>query len=104
LWTVIAIATGGGTVWEQGGRALTGAALTMSALWILRTEIRNQGESRLPDLFRSMDYTAFFTLLFSGQVALAVLWGTGLRFSSLLLGSIVISVAFQVFVYPIRSA
>ena len=93
-------------MWEQGGRALTGAALTMSALWILRTEIRNQGESRLPDLFRSMDYTAFFTLLFSGQVALAVLWGKGLRFSSaaLLLGSIVISVAFQVFVYPIRSA
>lgn len=106
LWTVIVIANGADISWVQGGRVLTVAALMLSALWILRTEIRSQGESWLPDLFRSMDYTTFFTLLFSGQVALAVHWGAGLHFSSavLLLVSIAISVTFQVFAYSIRAA
>lgn len=106
LWTAAALASGAGFAWNQAGRALTGAALMLAALCTLRTEIRNQGESWLPDLFRSLDYTAIFTLLFSGQVALAIRWSGGFGFlpAALLLGSIAVSVAFQVFVYPIRSA
>ena len=104
--TAAVVAAGADGWWEAAGRALTSAGLILSALWTLRTEIRNQGESWLPDLFRSLDYTACVTLLFSGQVALAVHWGAGLRLptAALLLGSIVVSVAFQVFAYPIRAA
>ncbi|TDF95932.1 hypothetical protein [Paenibacillus piri] len=87
------------------GYAATGVGLLAFAVSVMVTEIRKQGETWLPDVFRSLDYSIFFTLLFSGQVALVIHWGAGFNFmmAALLLLSIAVSIAFQVFVYPIRA-
>ncbi|KIL42467.1 hypothetical protein SD70_00745 [Gordoniibacillus kamchatkensis] len=84
---------------------LYGLSLIPSAIRLMIGEIRKQGESWLPDFFRSLDYSLFFTLLFSGQVAVAIIWGGELNFRTLLLlmASVAISIAFQVYSYPIRS-
>ncbi|MEW9699454.1 hypothetical protein [Paenibacillus sp. SI8] len=88
--------------WSQVG---SGIGLLLFAVHVMVTEIKAQGESWLPDFFRSLDYSVFFTFLFSGQVALAIGWAAGFNFTSLILLqiSIAISIAFQVFVYPIRA-
>ncbi|MFD0675794.1 MULTISPECIES: hypothetical protein [unclassified Paenibacillus] len=91
--------------WKLWGYAGNGVGLLLFAFCIMITEIKGQGESWLPDFFRSFDYSVFFTLLFSGQVALIIKWGTGFNYTmvALLMISIAISIAFQVFVYPIRA-
>ncbi|MFC5401348.1 hypothetical protein [Cohnella soli] len=91
--------------WEKGKLIVNSAGLILFGAYTMIKEIRKQGESWLPDLFRSLDYSIFFTLIFSGQVALVIWLGKGLDFTSLLLLmiSIAVSISFQVFVYPIRA-
>ncbi|SFK78387.1 hypothetical protein SAMN03159341_101556 [Paenibacillus sp. 1_12] len=91
--------------WKLWGYVGNGVGLLLFASCVMITEIKNQGESWLPDFFRSLDYSVFFTLLFSGQVALVIMWGANFNFTmvALLLISIAVSIAFQVFVYPIRA-
>ncbi|WP_251035475.1 hypothetical protein [Paenibacillus sp. ISL-20] len=84
-----------------------GTGMLVFSAYTMIKEIREQGESWLPDLFRSLDYSVFFTLIFSGQVALVIWLGTGTGFDFitllLLMISMMVSIAFQVFVYPIRA-
>ncbi|MFD0621140.1 hypothetical protein ACFQZR_27335 [Paenibacillus sp. GCM10027629] len=93
--------------WNQGMLVANGAGMLLFGGYILIKEIREQGETWLPDLFRSFDYSIFFTLIFSGQVALVIWLGTETGFNattlSLLMVSMMISIAFQVLVYPIRA-
>ncbi|WP_246314523.1 hypothetical protein [Paenibacillus foliorum] len=91
--------------WKLWGYVGNGIGLLLFASCVMVTEIKNQGESWLPDFFRSFDYSVFFTLLFSGQVALVIQWGIGFNFKmvTLLLISIAVSISFQVFAYPIRT-
>lgn len=94
-------------VWNKGTLMANGAGMMLFGAYTMIKEIREQGESWLPDLFRSLDYSVFFTLIFSGQVALVILLGTGTGFDFatllLLMVSMMVSIAFQVFVYPIRA-
>ncbi|WP_246120528.1 hypothetical protein [Cohnella terricola] len=96
-----------GDAWNKGTLMANGAGMLLFGAYTMIKEIRDQGESWLPDLFRSLDYSVFFTLIFSGQVALVILLGTGTGFDfttlSTLMVSIMVSIAFQVFVYPIRA-
>ncbi|MBW7462398.1 hypothetical protein K0U00_50935, partial [Paenibacillus sepulcri] len=68
-------------------------------------EIKRQGEAWLPDFFRSLDYSAFYALLFSGMVVLAIVWGTGsdITLLGLLSGVIALSVGLQVFSHQLRT-
>lgn len=91
-------------LWMWGLHGI-GLVLAVLAIRLLKNESRKEGVKWLPDLMRSFDYSFIFTLIFSGQVAL-VIW-LGAEFSwqmlLLLLISIVLSIAFQVFVYPIHA-
>lgn len=96
-----------GGVWDKGVLMANGAGMLLFGAYTMIKEIREQGESWLPDLFRSLDYSVFFTLIFSGQVVLVILLGTETGFDfttlSLLMVSMMVCIAFQVFVYPIRA-
>lgn len=76
------------------GVAMIGTGLSMAVLDAL-----NEGETLLPDLFRSFDFSLGTALLFGGQVALVMLLGTGPSFSLLvlLLGITATSIAMQIF-------
>ncbi|MGG3506479.1 hypothetical protein ABES58_13460 [Paenibacillus lautus] len=93
--------------WNKGVTMAQGTGMLVFSAYTMIKEIREQGESWLPDLFRSLDYSVFFTLIFSGQVALVIWLGTGTGFDFitllLLMISMMVSIAFQVFVYPIRA-
>jgi len=93
--------------WDERMLSLHGAGMLLYGGYTLIREVKEQGETWLPDLFRSLDYSIFFTLIFSGQVALVVMLGTETGFNattlSLLMISMMVSIAFQVFVYPIRA-
>ncbi|MBB6671226.1 hypothetical protein [Cohnella nanjingensis] len=104
----------GAAAWAIGaadGFALPGPWVAGAVGWLLLAggllvrEIRRLGEAWLPDLTRSFDYTVLFTLLFSGQVALAIGLGPGFdaRTKPVLLASIAVSIAFQIFWSPIRA-
>ncbi|WP_028553052.1 hypothetical protein [Paenibacillus sp. UNC451MF] len=82
-----------------------GATLALFGIHRLIKEVEAQGEAWLPDFLRSFDYSVIFTALFSGQVAVVILLGTGWSIVTvmLLLLSIVVSIAFQVYVYPVRA-
>jgi hypothetical protein len=92
-------------VWMAWGLFATSLGMVVFAVHLLIEKVREQGESWMPDFLRSLDYSAFFTLIFAGQVALVIHWGTGFTFPMLilLLISIMVSIAFQVFIYPIRA-
>ncbi|WP_282937912.1 hypothetical protein [Paenibacillus sp. RC67] len=81
------------------------ATLALFGIHRLIKEVESQGETWLPDFLRSFDYSIIFTALFSGQVAIVILLGAGWNAVtvSLLLVSIVISITFQVYVYPVRA-
>lgn len=59
----------------------------------------DQGESLLPDVLRSFDFSFGTAFLFAGQVVLVILLGTGLTFAllALLLTTIATSIALQIF-------
>lgn len=94
-------------VWNKWTLVANSAGMLLFGAYTIVKEIREQGESWLPDLFRSLDYSVFFTLIFSGQVALVSILGTGTGFDFAtllsLMVSIMVSIAFQVYVYPIRA-
>ncbi|MCC3376077.1 hypothetical protein [Cohnella sp. REN36] len=92
--------------WTQPGPWLLAAAGWLPlAVGLLVREVRALGEAWLPDLVRSFDYTVLFTILFAGQVALAIGLGSGFtgRTALALLASIAVSVAFQIFWSPVRA-
>lgn len=66
----------------------------------------DEGESLLPDFFRSFDYSFFAALLFGGLVGLTMIFGPGLSFSmlALLLATISAAIATQTFGDPIQAA
>src|SRR5262249_53219045 len=65
----------------------------------------NEGETLLPDLFRSFDFSFGTALLFGGQVALVMLLGTTLTFPllALLISIIATSIAMQTFSKPVAT-
>lgn len=93
------------SAWSMLLRLAGGVLLALLAGWVAVKEIKAQGESWLPDFFRSLDYTVFFTLLFSGQVALVIFWQAGLQFTTLilLLASLAVSIAVQVCLSSLRA-
>ena len=64
-----------------------------------------RGESLLPDLFRSFDFSFGAALLFAGQVVLVILLGTGLTFPllALLFTVLATSIAMQMFSNPLAA-
>ncbi|WP_232276116.1 hypothetical protein [Paenibacillus sp. 481] len=84
---------------------LLGLTLSLFTIRLLIKELKAQGEAWLPDLLRSLDYSVIFTAIFSGQVVVVIQLSADWSSTTvmLLLLSICISVAFQVFVYPIRA-
>lgn len=93
---------------EYTGRwifAFYGVTLAWFSIHRLIKETEAQGEAWLPDFLRSFDYSVIFTALFSGQVAIVIHLGAGWNTVTMLLQlvSMVISIAFQVYVYPMRA-
>lgn len=82
-----------------------GVVLFLFGVGTTATEIKSQGEAWLPDFFRSLDYSVFYALLFSGLVICTILWGTGLQLAMvvLLLAIIMLTIALQVFIHPLRT-
>lgn len=91
--------------WYNGIMLVGSISLFVLSVTITRSEITEQGEAWLPDFFRSLDYSVFFALLFSGQVAIAILWSNRNSFSMmiLLVTLISFSIVTQVFFYQIRT-
>ncbi|MDF2963758.1 MAG: hypothetical protein K0S39_5493, partial [Paenibacillus sp.] len=82
-----------------------GAGLLWFGIMTTAVEIKKQGEAWLPDFFRSLDYSIFFTLLFSGLVILAAVMGEGLTLTmvALLAATTALSITLQVFLHPLRA-
>jgi hypothetical protein len=78
---------------------LAGLCMIVIGMAIAVLDAFDEGETLLPDLFRSFDFSFGTALLFGGQVALVMLLGTGLTFSflALLLSIIATSIAMQTF-------
>ncbi len=84
---------------------LTGLDVIGIGMTIAVLDAFDEGETLLPDLFRSFDFSFGTALLFGGQVALVMLLGTGLTFSllALLLSIIATSIAMQTFSKPVAT-
>ncbi len=82
-----------------------GVDLVLLGIGIAVSDAFSQGEALLPDFLRSLTYSSFIVLLFSGQVALVMFFGTGVTFPmlALLLATIITAVVTQTFVDPIQS-
>jgi hypothetical protein len=78
---------------------LAGLDIIVIGMTIAVLDAFDEGETLLPDLFRSFDFSFGTALLFGGQVALVILLGTGLTFPllALLLSIIATSIATQTF-------
>lgn len=82
-----------------------GVDLVLLGIGIAVSDAFSHGEALLPDFLRSLAYSSFIVLLFSGQVALVMIFGTGVTFPLLvlLLATIMTAVITQTFVDPIQS-
>jgi hypothetical protein len=82
-----------------------GFDLVLLGIGIAVSDAFSHGEALLPDFLRSLAYSSFIVLLFSGQVALVMIFGTGETFPmlALLLATIITAVVTQTFVDPIQS-
>jgi hypothetical protein len=82
------------------GLGMIGIGMTVAVL-----DAFNEGETLLPDLFRSFDFSFGTALLFGGQVAVALLLGTTLTFPllALLISIIATSIAMQTFSKPVAT-
>lgn len=78
---------------------LYGCDLFVAGSVLAVVDAREQGESLLPDVFRSFDFSFGAALLFAGQVVLVILLGTGLTFPllALLFTLLATSIAVQMF-------
>ncbi len=78
---------------------LAGLDMIVTGMTIAVLDAFDEGETLLPDLFRSFDFSFGTVLLFGGQVALVMLLGTGLTFPllALLLSISATSIAMQTF-------
>lgn len=86
--------------------ALSGQALLLLVMGTAAAAIiaHEQGEALWPDLLRSFDYTFFTALLFGGQVALVMRFGTGVSFVMLALLYAVVATAVLVQAFALRLA
>lgn len=88
-------------MWPQHAWILRLAGLAMIVVGIISAVLDaiDEGETLLPDLFRSFDFSIGTALLFGGQVVLVMLLGNGLTFSllALLLSISATSIAMQTF-------
>ncbi len=86
---------------------LVGMALAdiVAGILFARRNASGWGEAFLPDFFRSLDAAIFSTLLFAAPVALTMLFSTGdtLAMRTLLLCTIALAIATQVFAEPLQS-
>jgi hypothetical protein len=84
---------------------VNGLLLLVEGVVITASTIKDRGEAWLPEFFRSLDYSVFYTLLFSGLVVFAIVWGTGMNFSMLclLLAMVALSIVLQVFSHSLRT-
>ena len=82
-----------------------GLALFVLGAALAVVDAYERGESLLPDLFRSFDYSFGTALLFAGQVVLVILLGTGLTFLvlALLFTVLATSIAMQMFSNPLAA-
>src|SRR6266852_5649159 len=78
---------------------LLGVGLFTLGVALAVVDAYERGESLLPDLFRSFDFSLGAALLFAGQVVLVILLGTGLTFPllALLFTVLATSIAAQMF-------
>jgi len=78
---------------------LFGFDLLVAGTALAVVDAHEQGESLLPDVFRSFDFSFGAALLFAGQVVLVILLGTGLTFPllALLFTVLATSIAAQMF-------
>ena len=84
---------------------LPGLDLFALGVALVVVDANERGESLLPDLFRSFDFSFGAALLFAGQVALVILLGTGLTFPllALLFTVLATSLAMQMFSNPLAA-
>jgi hypothetical protein len=80
------------------------AYLAVGGMLIAR-HVREQGESLVPDLLKSYDYSLLIAALFGGQVVLAMWLSTGVTETMLLLlyGTMGAAIAMQVFLDRVQS-
>lgn len=78
---------------------LLGCDLFIAGAALAVVDAHERGESLLPDVFRSFDFSFGAALLFAGQVVLVILLGTGLTFPllALLFTVLATSIAAQMF-------
>lgn len=65
-------------------RLLVCCTLLILGTMIAARDAAHQGETLLPDLSRSFDYAFLTALIFGGQIALLMVFGTGMTFPALL--------------------
>ena len=84
--------------------AALGIPFFASGVAILRRRVRQSGEALLPDLARSYDYSFLISVVFAGQVVLAMATGPGATTTMLWLlhGVLVASIATQVFLARVQ--
>ncbi len=82
-----------------------GLDLLLLGLAVAVLDAFDEGEVLLPDFLRSFDDAMVNVLLFGGLVALAMVWGTGVTFSTLvlLLATIAAAIATQAFADPFQT-
>ncbi|MCP4358153.1 MAG: hypothetical protein GY796_09090 [Chloroflexi bacterium] len=85
---------------------LLGASLFLLGTAVSMIHASDQGEVWFPHFFRSFDYSFFTALLFGGQVALIMIFATGVTFPMLLLllGTIAAAILVQVFSDSVQTA
>lgn len=86
--------------------AALGGDLILLGLAVAVLDAFDEGETLLPDFFRSFDVSFFHALLFGGLVGLAIFLGTGVTFPMLLLwlATTAAAIAVQTFADPIQAA
>ena len=83
-----------------------GLDMALLGLAIALLDALGQGESLLPDFFRSLAFSFFTVLIFAGQVALVMALATGVTLAMvvLLLATILTAITVQTFADPIQDA
>lgn len=82
-----------------------GIDLLLLGLAIAAMDAFDQGETLLPHFLRSLDYSFFTALLFGGQVALVMIFSTGITFPMLilLLTTLAAAITIQTFADPFQA-
>ena len=82
-----------------------GADLIVLGLVIAVLDAFDEGETLLPDMMRSFDYSFIAVLVFSGQVLLVIVLATGLTFAmlALLLATMTVSIVTQTFANQLQA-